>query len=126
PARWNTERLSIPAREHWADGWLEPTPVAFSRTRASKPLRATGPRLGRTTGDACPRQRRLWHAGAMPSYKHSEPTASRLRRRMASFAAAIHGLIILSREAHSRVHLVATLAVVVAGVCLDVSVVEWC
>lgn len=32
----------------------------------------------------------------------------------------------MSREAHSRVHLVATLAVVVAGVCLDVSVVEWC
>ncbi len=47
-------------------------------------------------------------------------------RRGRAFAAAFRGLAVLSREAHCRIHAVASLGVVALGFWFSVSPLEWC
>ncbi len=49
-----------------------------------------------------------------------------IAKRLKSFTYAFHGLRVLLREEHnSRIHLLATLCVIVAGVVLHISALEW-
>lgn len=49
-----------------------------------------------------------------------------IRKRLKSFTYAFNGLKVLFREEHnSRIHLFATVCVVVAGVLLKISLLEW-
>lgn len=49
-----------------------------------------------------------------------------IRKRLKSFTYAFNGLRVLFREEHnSRIHLFATVCVVVAGVLLKISLLEW-
>jgi diacylglycerol kinase len=48
-----------------------------------------------------------------------------LRRRLQSFRDAARGLRVLSEQHNARIHAVAALAVIAAGVALEVSRVEW-
>ena len=49
-----------------------------------------------------------------------------IRKRLKSFTYAYNGLKVLLREEHnSRIHLFATVCVVVAGVLLKISLLEW-
>ena len=49
-----------------------------------------------------------------------------IAKRLKSFTYAFHGLRVLLREEHnSRIHLFATLCVIVAGVVLHISALEW-
>lgn len=49
-----------------------------------------------------------------------------IRKRLKSFTYAFNGLKVLLREEHnSRIHLFATVCVVVAGVLLKISLLEW-
>ena len=49
-----------------------------------------------------------------------------IRKRLKSFTYAFNGLRILLREEHnSRIHLFATVCVIVAGVLLKISLLEW-
>jgi len=49
-----------------------------------------------------------------------------LRDRLSSFTHAINGILVLLREEHnSRIHLVALVSVVVAGVVFGISTYEW-
>ena len=54
------------------------------------------------------------------------PEPFSLSARMKSFGYAFHGLATLLREQHNaRIHLLATVCVVIAGVWLDVSTRDW-
>lgn len=49
-----------------------------------------------------------------------------IRKRLKSFTYAFNGLRVLFREEHnSRIHLFATVCVIVAGVLLKISLLEW-
>lgn len=49
-----------------------------------------------------------------------------MRDRLSSFTHAINGILVLLREEHnSRIHLVALVSVVVAGVVFGISTYEW-
>lgn len=55
-----------------------------------------------------------------------KPEKFSIRKRLKSFTYAFNGLKVLLREEHnSRIHLFATVCVVVAGVLLKISLLEW-
>ncbi|HTQ06415.1 MAG TPA: diacylglycerol kinase family protein [Polyangiaceae bacterium] len=62
----------------------------------------------------------------MPEYDGNASSRPWVRRRLRSFVHALRGVWQLRTEPNARIHSLATVAVLVAGVLVGLSALEWC